>query len=271
MTRLLKADFKRFFKDKLFLIACIIAGAFAISTPLLYKVLFSTLTGMDDLSMLGMILDVKTMFFSAFSLTNNLGLIAPIFILIIIGKDFTYGTIRNKIIKGHSRTSIFLSLFIVSASIISLIMFSYAAVNGLLTLALFSDLVGEVTSKAVGYFVLSLFLELLVLLSIAAFLSLLATCMKNSGVAIVFYAAAILGSLAIYTVLSMAAMFISQESVVELINTLSLFFVFSHPSIIGVGTSYETKDLILIILSNLLCIGGFNGLGILVFNKKDLK
>ena len=270
MTRLLKADFKRFFKDKLFLIALIIAGAFAISTPLLYKVLFSFLTG-KNMSELGMILDVKYMFFAAFSLTNNLGLIAPIFILIIIGKDFSFGTIRNKIIKGHSRISIFLSIFIVSSSIISLIMFSYAAVNGLLTLALFSDLIGKVTAKEVGYFILSLLLELLVLISIAAFISLLATCMKNSGIAIVFYAAIILGSVAIHTALQMAVMFIENDIIVKLIETITLLNVFSHTSIIGLGTTYPSKELFLIILSNLLFIAGCNGLGILVFNKKDLK
>ena len=37
MRDLLKADLKRAWKDKLFLILCILAGVFAVSTPLLYK------------------------------------------------------------------------------------------------------------------------------------------------------------------------------------------------------------------------------------------
>ena len=37
MRKLLKTDLLRVFKDKLFLISCIIAGAFAFISPLLYK------------------------------------------------------------------------------------------------------------------------------------------------------------------------------------------------------------------------------------------
>ena len=269
MIRLLKTDFKRFFKDKLFLVACIIASAFAIITPLLYKVIFDVLD--MDLSEMGLVFDVKTMFFSAFSLTNNLGLIAPIFIMIIISKDFSFGTIRNKIIKGHSRAKIFISLFIVSASILSLIMFSYAAINGLLTLALFSNLVNEVTVKEVGYFILSLLFELLVMICIAALMSFLATYMKNAGLAIVLYAALLLGLTAVSGIVQVAIVFVESEALANTIKTLSLLNVFANTSVIGMGTSYKLIDALIISMSSLIFTIGLLALGIVGFNKKDLK
>ena len=269
MNRLIKTDFKRFFKDKLFLVACIIAGVFAIITPLLYKVIFSFLD--MDLSEMGLIMDVKTMFFSAFSLTNNLGLIAPIFIMIIISKDFSFGTIRNKIIKGHSRAKIFISLFIVSASILSIIMFAYAAINGLLTLALFSDLVNEITAKEVGYFMLSLLFELLVMIFVASIMSFLATYMKNAGVAIVMYAALLLGLSAVTGIIQIAANFVENETLANAIKTLSLLNVFNNTTIIGMGTSYKLIDALMISLSSVIFTAMLLTLGIVGFNKKDLK
>ena len=41
MFKLLKTDFKRILCDKLFMVLCIIGGAFAVFTPVLYKVLFT--------------------------------------------------------------------------------------------------------------------------------------------------------------------------------------------------------------------------------------
>ena len=118
MIDLLKTDLKRAVKDKLFIVICIIAGAFAIITPLLYKVIFVVLKfdeeAMQELEMLGMgIMNAKSIFFSSFSLGNNFGLILPIFVAIILCKDFSNGTIRNKIICGKSRTSIYFSLFFI--------------------------------------------------------------------------------------------------------------------------------------------------------------
>ena len=51
MFNLLKMDLKRLFKDKLFLVLCILAGVFALITPLLYKGLFALMEGEDLLGM----------------------------------------------------------------------------------------------------------------------------------------------------------------------------------------------------------------------------
>lgn len=75
MADLLKADLKRSFKDKLFMVICIIAGAFAVVTPLLYKGIIAMLEvesgTMAELEMLGLGINAKAMFFSSFSLGDR--------------------------------------------------------------------------------------------------------------------------------------------------------------------------------------------------------
>ena len=52
MRNLLKADLKRAWKDKLFVVLCILAAVFAVSTPLLYKAIFSFMD-MEELLEMG--------------------------------------------------------------------------------------------------------------------------------------------------------------------------------------------------------------------------
>ena len=134
MTNLIRSDFKKFFKDKLFLVVCILAVVFVVITPLLYIVLFGTMGEIDPMteSLLSGYITAKGQFFGAFSFGNNLGLIAPLLIGIILCKDFSFGTVRNKIICGHTRTSIFLSVFTVCATTL----FGIVLAHALLTLAI---------------------------------------------------------------------------------------------------------------------------------------
>lgn len=275
MNRLLKADFKRFFKDKLFLVSCIIALVFSIINPLLYKLIFSSLLEFE-MEELGIVLDLNSLYFQSFSLSNNLGLIVPILIVIIIFKDFSFGTIRNKIIAGHNRTNIFISLFIVSSAIISLIMFSSATITGLLSMALFPDLVSNLTSKEIGYFIASIGFELLVMIFVAALVSFLSVFMKNAGLAIIIYAALMLAGTALNGIASIAINFLSfeqgKEELVKLIENISYFNIFANnSSVIGLTSSYNNTQVLLLLLSSLLGISMFVGLGILVFSKKDIK
>ena len=83
MINLLKADLRRVLKDRLLIVLGIIAVGFAIVTPLLYVVLFNGV-GMADDPMISGLISGKAQFFSSFSMGNNLGLIAPVLIAIIL-------------------------------------------------------------------------------------------------------------------------------------------------------------------------------------------
>lgn len=115
MIGLLKADFYRLFKSKLFYILIAIALFFALAiVPLSIGV-----NGMAKAAqkVAGTAtydtLEGKAMLGSIFGLSSNMGLIFPIFAVLLVYKDVSDGTIRNKVISGNSRTKIFFSHYIV--------------------------------------------------------------------------------------------------------------------------------------------------------------
>lgn len=276
MAKLLKVDLKRIFKDKLLLVVAIIGVVLALTTPLIYKFIYLFL-GADDTDLLGSLLSIKTMFYSSFSLSNNIGFIIPVFLLIIMSKDFSYGTIRNKIISGSSRTNVFLSMFISCSIVIVLAMLAYAALNGLLTVALFSNEMASITKEGVLYFVLSILFEILIYIFIAALLSFINVFAKNAGLKIILYVALAFGLIMIYSIVqvSMSVLIINgteNQLLIDLLEALLKLNVFySNAGIIGAVDKYIAEDIIYILVSTILGTGLFVFLGIVSMNKKDIK
>ena len=276
MAKLLKVDLKRIFKDKLLLVVAIIGVVLALTTPLIYKFIYLFL-GVDDTGLLGSLLSIKTMFYSSFSLSNNIGFIIPVFLLIIMSKDFSYGTIRNKIISGSSRTNVFLSMFISCSIVIVLAMLAYAALNGLLTVALFSNEMASITKEGVLYFVLSISFEILIYIFIAALLSFINVFAKNAGLKIILYVASAFGLIMIYSIVqvSMSVLIINgteNQLLIDLLEALLKLNVFySNAGIIGAVDKYIAEDIIYILVSTILGTGLFVFLGIVSMNKKDIK
>ncbi len=113
MKRLLKADFYHLRKSRLTLIALILAVAF----PLLTVLLFSGIRAIGELDgneAGDLLLNANYVIGSVFSFTNNLGLVIPVFAGIIVCLDYSNGTLRNKVIAGNRRSSVYLSHLIVS-------------------------------------------------------------------------------------------------------------------------------------------------------------
>lgn len=276
MAKLLKVDLKRILKDKLLLVVAIIGVVLSLTTPLIYKFIYLFL-GADDTGLLGSLLSIKTMFYSSFSLSNNIGFIIPVFLLIIMSKDFSYGTIRNKIISGSSRTNVFLSMFISCSIVIVLAMLAYAALNGLLTVALFSNEMASITKEGVLYFVLSILFEILIYIFIAALLSFINVFAKNAGLKIILYVALAFGLMMIYSIVqvSMSVLIINgteNQLLIDLLEALLKLNVFySNAGIIGAVDKYIAEDIIYILVSTILGTGLFVFLGIVSMNKKDIK
>jgi ABC-type transport system involved in multi-copper enzyme maturation permease subunit len=267
MFNLLKMDLKRLFKDKLFLVLCILAGVFALITPLLYKGLSALMQGEDLLGMFS----AKDLFFRSFVPGDNLGLIAPVLVAIVICKDFRYGTVRNKIIGGHSRAAIFTSTFLTCAIALCSVMFA----SGLLTLGFslcFFDYQQEAfTWTDFGYLVLSIGFEILVYCFIAAFTAFLCVFMKNVGLVIVGYVAIAFFFTIVGAVTMVAIKFAGNtgELGYELLCFINHANVFSS-TVIGSG-SYGLRELIYILTPSIGGTALFAWLGVVVFKKKDLK
>lgn len=274
MRGLLKADITRMRKDKLVLIVCILALIFAAMTPVLYAVLFSSLQ-IDDILMVSGLITGKSQFFGAFSIGNNLGLIAPVLLAIALCKDFSYGTVRNKIIAGKSRTKIFLSLFATCSVMLVAVMMLYAFATLSVSLIFFEYQTTAFTLADFWYFLVSLALELLVLLWVAALLSCLCACMRNVGLVIVLYIAISLVLVIAGSVVQVALTVMEasggKENLIKTLRFIHRINVGNAVSYIGVGTSYTGADILYLTLPALAGILGFTGLGVWRFNKKDLK
>ena len=277
MTRLIKSDFRKFFQDKLFIVVCILAVVFAVITPLLYLMLFSVADEVDPMTqeLLSGYVTAKGQFFGGFSFGNNLGLIAPLLIGIVFFKDFSYGTIRNKIISGHSRRSIFLSIFIVC----TIMLFAIVLAHSLLTLGISLPFFDYQSTPFVmhdfWYLLESLLFEFLVYIFVGALVSWLCATMKNLGMVIVMYIAVVFGLSMIAGILQGITMVLSVEpsmaKVVDVIDVLQRINVFNSSATIGMGTEYTTKDVLYYVLTPVLCSAALLGHGMWKFERKDLK
>lgn len=275
MRNLLVADLKRVLKDKLFLVICIIGACFAIFTPLLNLVLIKILGSieLEELVEIGFDFSGKMMFFSSFSLTNNFGLILPIFIIIIILKDFSHGTIRNKIICGHSRTNIFLSMFITTFITIFGCMLAEALLSLGFTLifAPYQHVAGSIND-------LWYFMESIVFLAFAfAFISALISCLciltKSTGLTVVGYIAITMSLSVVGTILQVAIALIintDNNTIVSILSFIDNINIFTSVSTIGQGTTYSLKEALYYIIPSIVGTGLFSVLGIRKFNKKDI-
>ncbi len=277
MSRLLKSDFKRFFKDKLFLVVCILAVVFSVTTPLLYLVIFGAMGEIDPLTeeMLSSYVNAKGQFFAAFSFSNNLGLIAPLLIGIILFKDFSYGTIRNKIIAGYSRKSIFLSIFVVCFTTLFGVILAHAFLTLIVCLPFFDYQSTPFVMADLWYLLESLFFQMLVYLFISAFVSNLCVTKSNMGLVIVVYIGVALGFSMVASVMQMVLlaieMFPEMKTVASILDFIQRINVFNSSATIGMGASYEIKDLLYYTVVPILFTAGLIGHGILKFSKKDLK
>ena len=131
MSNLLKADLYALLKNKMTYILLGICAGLSLLTVGIYFALngmFDALVAEEEDVIMGMttLINARNVMFSNFSLTNNGGLIIPIFAGLIVMTDIRSGTVRNKIIFGKSRMEIYFShlivatLLCVAATVISL-------------------------------------------------------------------------------------------------------------------------------------------------------
>lgn len=274
MNKLIKADLKRVFKDKLLIVLCILAVVFALITPLIFALLFSLVDVSNDPT-LSSLVSAKALFFQSFSMTNNMGLIAPVLLAIVLNKDFSYGTVRNKIISGKTRTQIFLSTFTVCSVVLVAVIMLSALISLGVSLIFFDYQPTPFTLSDLGYLLASVGFELLLLLFMSALLSFLCTCSKNLGVTIVLYVAFTFLLMFVGSALQIAAVAVqfipNGELITDVLHVLERLNIGMSTAYIGTGDSYSLSDVLYLTLPALTGIAGFLGLGILGFNKKDLK
>ena len=275
MFRLLKTDLKRILKDKLFIVVCIIGVIFAFISPVLYKVLYEAINELKELGLLGSAATAKGLYFASFNIADNFGFLLPILLVIVVFKDFGYGTIRNKIIYGHSRTAIYISSFISTFIVLwGLIIFHALLQFGLGYL--FFGYGVEITFTEVCYFFVSTLFMLLAYLFVTSILSFLTSILKHSGTCVILYIAIVFGFTIIGAITLLAGQSIElftegNEILVELFDILTKLNIFTNVTSIGSGLTYSFKEVAIYLTSTLAGTILFGGLGLLIFNKKHIK
>lgn len=281
MKNLLRVDFKRVLKDKLFMVICIIALSCAVVMPMLYVSLFFFLGGGDIsetrelMSLLGVTLDAKYLFFDSLSIGNNLGLILPIFVGIIMFKDLSKGTIRNKIIGGYKRTSIFASNFIVSFTVMFGVIFAQAIVTLLVSLIFFPFQSTPFVIGDLWTLLLSLLFDTLIYLLVSALVTFLCATKKSAGIVIVLYIAIALSFSILGSILQIAQLLVEVEGsskfAVGFLEFIQNINVFNYGTTISGITKYTWSQALYFGLVPIIFTVGLLLLGIYKFNKRDLK
>ena len=177
MLNLIKADFYRIFKDKVFWIMIIICFSFALLFPVFEFGLASFADGTDPYNPFGVSFTAVT------SMSLN-AFIVPIFLLILLSKDVMNGTIRNKVIVGKTRIEIFMSNLVISIIMVLAITIATALIGLISSFIFFHN---GITAEAFSNYIIRLLLVLVGWLMVAISIASFATIMKNVGLSIVCY------------------------------------------------------------------------------------
>ena len=135
MGRLFKAFVFKLTKDVTFRVTLIIGAAVAVFMTLLYLLLngamqeaLKEMYGEDaDTSQMS-VLSGQGMLLTSFSPVQNFGLAIPVTLIVYTTLEFSQGSIRNKIIAGHSKFKIYVSLCINGLIYAFALLFTYVGV-----------------------------------------------------------------------------------------------------------------------------------------------
>lgn len=166
MSKLLSANFNRLKRDKIFWITLI---------AMLAITAFSTVCqGISAVKYQDLDPDNNLMSFNAcyFNFMPIVGIFYAVFISLFLGTEYSEGTIRNKIVLGHTRTNIYLANFITCLAA-DIIIYCAMLIGGLAALPYLGGWQGGAASLLVNILI-GLFLTV-ALTSILTMLSMLST------------------------------------------------------------------------------------------------
>lgn len=263
MIRLIRSDFYRLLKTKITYISLGIVFLLPIIMAALYAGLIALLADGDEeaASALGMMINARSLINTTFSLTNNFGIVLPVFSVIIIMSDISNGTIRNKIMIGYKRQEIFASHFITTFIYCLVTMGIYAGMTMLWSSVILqtTDLTSSEMISYLYFYVLG-FLSLAVIVGIGCCLS-LAT--LNSAGSIII-------TLVITIILGFVSSLLSGFDFPEVTEHILRFI----PYVVISTISYKEITVVMFLegLGGVLLFAGLlYGLGTYIFIKRDLK
>lgn len=208
--------------------------------------------------------DGKTIFSSSFGLAIGFGFIMAVLLAIMVVNEFRNGTIRNKIIAGNKKSTVYLSLIISYVSIGLIFMMMYSLIR-VLAGSLFLGYSADVTFNLNEfiYIVKTIGLSCLVYVVVFSLSVLCAALLQNTGTTII----AIIGIILLFNVTTNLYQLISDWTWLE---TLCDFNPVNMLSSIA-NDSLSTSQLLIMIFGSIGFSAVAIGSGTLLFNRNDLK
>ena len=164
MYKLLNASFSRLRKNKIFLglvILTIIIAAFMLISEYLDKLKYSSVFGISS----------NTTDILLTNFINIIGFFIAIFTSLFVGAEYSDGTIRNKIVAGHSRKNIYLSNLIVSIVVGLILEFIYLIIISIVAIPLLGSI--QMTFSQFAFILLDMIMIIIVYSSIFNFIALI--------------------------------------------------------------------------------------------------
>lgn len=206
----------------------------------------------------------KSIFSSSFGLGIGFGLIIAILLAIMVVNEFKNGTIRNKIIAGNKKSTVYLSLIISYISVGIIFMLAYSLVRLLAGSALlgYSEDVAF-SATEFWYIIKTMGLSCLVYIVVFSLSVLIASLLKNTGTAII----SIIGMVLLFSVTTNLNQLISDWTWLE---TFCDFNPVNMLSVIA-DNSFSTSQLLITILGSIGFSAAAISAGALLFRRNDLK
>lgn len=293
MGRLIKAFFFKLSRDLTFRIILIIGAGLAFFMTGLYLLID---LGLNDLAGDNIkFLTGPNMLLTSFNPVDNFGLAIPICLITFVCLEFSQGTIRNKIIAGHSKFKIYSALLISGLVLAFALLIVYA---GLCTL-LGTIFGGFDLNKPIITFTLSisggyvdglyifqtLIVAMVVYICIVSFTVFFAALFRNIGpcipVIVLVLMMLSLGASIVNMLAEMPEEILDVRGLVTFVKIVDPLYVISGGGIESkmlvendnpkTYMSYETGAFIATIINNLVYAGLFYAGGALIFMKRDVK
>lgn len=164
MYKLLNASFYRLRKNKIFLglvILTIIIAVFMLVSEYLNNIKYSSVFGISS----------NTTDILLTNFINIIGFFIAIFTSLFVGAEYSDGTIRNKIVAGHSRKNIYLSNLIVSIIVGLILEFIYLIIISIVAIPLFGSI--QMTFSQFAFILLDMIMIIIAYSSIFNFIALI--------------------------------------------------------------------------------------------------
>lgn len=197
MLNLLKADLRMFLRMRFVHILLLLCITFTVLGMLLLRL------HVADLSIIGIDAKGYALLVNSYHPNNNVGLLIGIMACKLTSQEFAFGTIRNKIISGHKRWHVYLSLSLSLGIVASFFFIINVVLNGLLGSFILNY--GRPWSRTELHHLIEMTGVALVLFLLFILLAIfISTLMRSAGLSIVVY---------FFTVLSLDFSFVLADRV----------------------------------------------------------